>query len=131
MQWPDFDRIKNFASITGAWIETALPDPEYDAQCFASITGAWIETWQAIELVKPLLSRPSRARGLKQPITSFKPVLIFASITGAWIETVHRVIQVGNLGFASITGANFLILSTSGHCTVSINAPVMDAKTLY
>ena len=34
-----------------------------------------------------LLSRPSRARGLKQAITGLALDAVFASITGAWIET--------------------------------------------
>ena len=32
---------------------------------FASITGAWIETPLTLEAVMLLISRPSRARGLK------------------------------------------------------------------
>ena len=33
-----------FASITGAWIETATKTGYKSAVNFASITGAWIET---------------------------------------------------------------------------------------
>ena len=37
-------KIKGFASITGAWIETMTKEQAEAKGIFASITGAWIET---------------------------------------------------------------------------------------
>ena len=56
-------------------------------------------------LTPVLVSRPSRARGLKLSCTKTSINCHFASITGAWIETqeVGLVLQV--VLFASITGA--------------------------
>ncbi len=54
-----------FASITGAWIETLGATFAFGSSIFASITGAWIETAIAFLMIVEVVSRPSRARGLK------------------------------------------------------------------
>ena len=40
-----------------------------------------------------MLSRPSRARGLKQKGEIIKGGQVIASITGAWIETLSAQVQ--------------------------------------
>ncbi|WP_413786920.1 hypothetical protein [Psychrobacter sp. DD43] len=72
---------------------------------FASITGAWIETALAMTFAATVSSRPSRARGLKLILYLIINISLFASITGAWIETKQTPDWYVEPLFASITGA--------------------------
>ena len=44
-----------------------------------------------------MLSRPSRARGLKQQSFGSCAIRVFASITGAWIETWYVISSFDNI----------------------------------
>jgi len=84
----DFE-LAAVAPPAGAWIETdRLPLCALCARV-APPAGAWIETstdWDTLETAD--LSRPPRARGLKQPSRSPpRPGGWVAPPAGAWIET--------------------------------------------
>ena len=55
----------------------------------APFAGAWIETFRVLPRNPPLLSRPSRARGLKHVGLVCRHLLaVVAPFAGAWIETL-------------------------------------------
>ncbi len=66
MLMPSPPYVRQFAPITGAWIETLIKLKMALLMLFAPITGAWIETKTLLETTVT---------------TNFAP------ITGAWIET--------------------------------------------
>ncbi len=103
------------APFTGAWIETRASHVDmYSSAEVAPFTGAWIETLPLPPLLfVPLLSHPSRVRGLKphrngdnvriavshpSRVRGLKPAYdvtrgmrrIVAPFTGAWIETIRN-----------------------------------------
>ena len=83
---------KRVAPFTGAWIETMTPNTGIEEGEVAPFTGAWIETAQHLLVMgAEMLSRPSRARGLKPVPNSPRchPSHV-APFTGAWIETSRR-----------------------------------------
>ena len=114
--------LRQFASITDAWIETCHCYPRCNAcfrihhgcvdwnnscgnstklSTFASITDAWIETIMVFFGKPSFTSHPSRMRGLKLiPLYHLTICPTFASITDAWIETVdwptrqHQTIRI-------------------------------------
>ena len=83
------------APHAGAWIETHHMPPLKRDFVVAPHAGAWIETRMPRTTTKTAGSRPTRARGLKQPADTWdSQSLTVAPHAGAWIETisdsVHR-----------------------------------------
>ena len=60
------------APHTGAWIETLFDDPVTPSSPVAPHTGAWIETLYWLMVVTAKQSHPTRVRGLKQALTSYR-----------------------------------------------------------
>ena len=76
------------APHAGAWIETSWPYGHRSGSQVAPHAGAWIETPCPGDAEGMVMSRPTRARGLKRIIDSIDAQgLQVAPHAGAWIET--------------------------------------------
>src|SRR5690606_9346204 len=80
------------APHAGAWIETSASHTPRSLGAVAPHAGAWIETVRGkVNYPSALMSRPTRARGLKQKGYAIPaPPLEVAPHAGAWIETRAR-----------------------------------------
>ena len=72
----------------------------------APLAGAWIETGTATTMTAFVMSRPSRARGLK-PLSRRKYCghMIVAPLAGAWIETGNAWMNQNGDLVAPLAGA--------------------------
>ena len=76
------------APLAGAWIETYETMPLSMASNVAPLAGAWIETRILLDSSWPVVSHPSRVRGLKLHRVPDRQVRQVAPLAGAWIETL-------------------------------------------
>ena len=85
-------RRATVAPHAGAWIETLTLSRRQRNFTVAPHAGAWIETNRLKYVAKYIVSRPTRARGLKLAHLPALDVLAeVAPHAGAWIETALAV----------------------------------------
>jgi len=89
------------APLAGAWIETGKNFSIRAFLAVAPLAGAWIETYVLHLSSTAVLSRPSRARGLKRPWRALQRLgTNVAPLAGAWIETSKEVSEARRLSRA-------------------------------
>ena len=103
--YPQHDTLA-VAPHAGAWIETLTLSRRQRNFTVAPHAGAWIETNRLKYVAKYIVSRPTRARGLKLAHLPALDVLAeVAPHAGAWIETRPLARGLGRAHVAPHAGA--------------------------